>query len=88
MHCSSKSRRILYKLVKGDQKKIDVFYIMMKIVKRNLKKYVNRAYLKSIFSMDRTNTTYKLLSKGLKRLEILPISEFKELFRKMVKYYF
>lgn len=75
-------------MVNGDKKKIEIFYIMMKIVKRNLKKYVNRTYLKSIFEMERSNPTYKLLSKGLKRLEILPISEFKELFRRMVLHYF
>jgi hypothetical protein len=68
MNCSNKSRKILAKIINGDEKKIEVFYIMMKIVKRNMKKYVNRTYLKSIFSMDRTNVLFKLLSKGIKRL--------------------
>ena len=61
---------------------------MMKIVKKNLKKYVNRCYLKSIFDMDRGNRIFKLLSKGVQRLEILSIEEFKEIFRRLVYYYF
>lgn len=61
---------------------------MMKIVKRHLKKYVNRCYLKSIFEMDRSNLIHKLLSKGIKRLEIMSIEEFKVIFRKLVYFYF
>ncbi len=77
MNCSSKSGKVLEKLLKGDKEKVVIFYVMMKIVKRNLKKYVNRNYLKSIFEMDRSYPIYKLLSKGIKRLEIMSVVEFR-----------
>jgi hypothetical protein len=71
----SKSQGIVTRILKGNASKINLYYDIMKQIKKQNKKYINRCYLKSLLEMDDEHIAHsiarKLDPKGLFSIEEL-----------------
>ena len=57
----SKSRNTLLALLEGDEGKGQLFYELMRNLKRHNKKYINRNYLKDLLLMEKTHIIHGIL---------------------------
>lgn len=84
--CSEpKSFRVVRRLIQGEKMKI--FYIFANNLKRINGKYLNRKNIKAVCEIVPKQQRFKMLSKSIKRLLILPIPELRSVLRKVIFHY-
>lgn len=64
-----------------------IFYIFANNFKRINSKYLNRKNIKSICEIVPKQQHFKMLSKSVKRLIVLPMKELRAAFRKLIFHY-
>ena len=64
-----------------------IFYIFMKNLKKLNNKYVSRKNVEALIELKSNDPHERVLSKSVKRLELLPIEELRSVLRKMVYEY-
>lgn len=57
----SKSKNALLRLIEGDEEKAGHFYEIMRTLKRQNKKYINRNYLKGLLMMEKSHIIHGIL---------------------------
>lgn len=68
----------------GDINKLKIFYIFANNFKRINGKYLNRKNIKAICEIVPKQPHFKMLSKSIKRLMILPMKELRIVLRKLI----
>lgn len=83
--CSeSKSHMLVSKLVEGHPAKLKIFYIFTNNFKRINGKYLNRKNIRAVCEIAPKLPHFKMLSKSIKRLLVLPMSELRLLLRRLI----
>lgn len=82
--CSDKSQSIIKKIFREDLEKVEEFYKIMKKIKKNTKKYLNREEIIDLIRFDSTSRYIKVYKKSHWRLEI---EEIKKVLRIAVNFF-
>lgn len=77
---------MLSRLLNNSEELIILFYLIMRQLKKNNKKYINRNYIKSLLEMEEDHIIHSILAKNDPKKRI-GVELLRRLLRIMVKYY-
>jgi hypothetical protein len=69
------------------QERTKIFYIFANNLKKLNSKYLSRKNIMDICQITTGNIHYKMLSKSVKRIQLLPIEELRTILRQTLFYY-